>query len=438
VKRRGPSAPDRLRQTAALLRSEGIAGVSDRLRNRVANRIRPANLAKLPVSAAHFAQASQLATAGWQFPSPMPWSIGEPLKVGWICTPPAAGSGGHTTIFRMVGALERAGHHCDIYISDEHGWSIRQHRESVRRWWPWVQAEVRDITDGVDDCHAIFATGWTTAWSLLTLRAAGARCYFVQDFEPSFYPAGSEYFLAEDTYRFPLYAVTAGRWLASHLAGKYGTDTRYFDFGCDVERYRLEPEYERAGICYYCRPTTPRRAHELAVAALRLFAEANPEVVIHTYGEDPGRLPFPFRSHGLLTPAELNRLYNSCVAGLVLSATNVSLVPHEMLAAGCIPVVNDGEQNRIVLDNPNVVYCTPMPHEIALQLGLLVSRPHEDSLRVARAAASSVELSGWSQAEEQFIGAVEQIVAAAGSRAGHDRRCTSVSQSTLALDQEVG
>ena len=181
---RGPSAGDRLRQTGALLRTEGVAGVSDRLRNRVANRIRPANLAKLPVSAAHFAQASQLATAGWQFPSPMPWSIGEPLKVGWICTPPAAGSGGHTTIFRMVSALERAGHHCDIYISDEHGWSIRQHRESVRSWWPWVHAEVRDITDGVADCHAIFATGWTTAWSLLSVHAAGARCYFVQDLSP--------------------------------------------------------------------------------------------------------------------------------------------------------------------------------------------------------------------------------------------------------------
>ena len=91
VNRRGPSAGDRLRQTGALLRTEGVAGVSDRLRNRVANRIRPANLAKLPVSAAHFAQASQLATAGWQFPRPMPWSIGEPLKVGWICTPPAPG-----------------------------------------------------------------------------------------------------------------------------------------------------------------------------------------------------------------------------------------------------------------------------------------------------------------------------------------------------------
>ena len=205
-----------------------------------------------------------------------------------------------------------------------------------------------------------------------------------------------------------------------------------------MEQYRLEPGYERAGICYYCRPTTPRRAHELAVAGLRLFAEANPEVVIHTYGEDPGRLPFPFRSHGLLTPAELNRLYNSCVAGLVLSATNVSLVPNEMLAAGCIPVVNDAEQNRVVLDNAHVDYCAPMPHEIARQLEFLVSRPQADSLAAVGAAASSVEHSGWAQAEEQFIGAVEQIVAAAGSRQAHDQGLASVSHSTLALDQEVG
>ena len=72
---------------------------------------------------------------------------------------------------------------------------------------------------------------------------------------------------------------------------------------------------------------------------------------IHLYGEPAGRLPFAATEHGLLPPEQLNTLYNRCIAGLVLSATNVSLVPHEMLAAGCIPVVNDAEHNRIVLDN---------------------------------------------------------------------------------------
>ena len=49
----------------------------------------------------------------------------------------------------------------------------------------------------------------------------------------------------------------------------------------------------------------------------------------------------------------------------MLSATNVSLVPHEMLAAGCIPVVNDAEHNRMVLDNAHVAYAPATPFELA-------------------------------------------------------------------------
>lgn len=64
--------------------------------------------------------------------------------------------------------------------------------------------------------------------------------------------------------------------------------------------------------------------------------------------------PTPFRcvDHGLASPTELNAIYNCCFAGLSLSLTNVSLVPLEMLAAGCIAVVNDAAHNRIVLEIP--------------------------------------------------------------------------------------
>src|SRR4029453_12948650 len=93
--------------------------------------------------------------------------------------------------------------------------------------------------------------------------------------------------------------------------------------------------------------------------------------------------------HGVMTPAELGRLYNRCAAGLVLSATNVSLVPHEMLAAGCIPGVNDAEHHRIVLDNDHVAYAPATPHDLAEALGRLVTRPPEVMAAEARAAAAS-------------------------------------------------
>jgi glycosyltransferase involved in cell wall biosynthesis len=313
-------------------------------------------------------------------------------------------------MFRMVHALEAAGHHCSVYIYDQHGWSMEQHKRTIRDWWPWVRAEIRDFREGISDSHAVFATSWDTAYAVLGSSALGTRFYFVQDFEPAFSPAGSEYLLAEATYRFGFHGVTAGRWLAQKLRDEYGMPADHFDFGCDLEKYRLhdagEPVPERDGICYFSRPSTPRRAHGLAILALELFAKRHPEVPIHLFGEPPGRIGFPATQHGLLTPEQLNALYNRSIAGLILSATNVSLVPLEMLAAGCIPVVNDAEHNRLVLDNPHVAYAASTPFAIADALSTLVERSPSAQRTEARSASESARSATWSDSGAQ----VEAIV----------------------------
>ena len=210
---------------------------------------------------------------------------------------------------------------------------------------------------------------------MLASPARGVRFYLVQDFEPWFYPAGSEALLAEATYRFGFHGITAGRWLPRVLQDTYGMQADHFDFGCDLDRYFLDGAPERSGVCFYARPNTDRRAFALGMAALDLFSASHPEVDIHLFG-DPVRPPgFRAVSHGKLTPEQLNGVYNRCVAGLVLSASNVSLVPHEMLAAGCIPLVNDAEHNRLVLDNAQVAYAPATPFELAGSLAELVDRP---------------------------------------------------------------
>ena len=109
-----------------------------------------------------------------------------------------------------------------------------------------------------------------------------------------------------------------------------------------------------------------------------------------------GKLPFAYFDHGLVSPGELNTIYNRCYAGLSLSLTNVSLVPHEMLAAGCIPVVNDAVHNRMVLGNPFVRYAPPYPHALAAELEALVTTSNFDGL--SKAAAASVRSSTWDDA----------------------------------------
>jgi O-antigen biosynthesis protein len=396
-----PGPIERVRQTRRLLRAEGYAGVAARLAARVANRVSPPGSGRLPVTSADLLRAGEIAASGWMLPPALPAEPGEPLTVAWVATPPSLGSGGHTTMFRLVSALEQAGHTCILYFRDAHGWSLDQHERTLRSWWPWVNAEVRDAADGIEDAHAIFATAWETAYTVLASPARGTRFYLVQDFEPSFYPAGSEALLAEATYRFGFHGVTAGRWLAETLPRDYGMAADHFDFGRDLT-YALDasvgPE-QRTGICFYARPDSPRRAFELAMLALELFAARQPEVDIHLYGVDlPKRLPFAATDHGTMTPEQLNDLYNRCIAGLALSATNVSLVPHEMLAAGCIPVVNDAEHNRLVLDNSHVAYAPATPFELAETLSALVERPVAERRAAADAAAESVLGASWDDA----------------------------------------
>ena len=110
---------------------------------------------------------------------------------------------------------------------------------------------------------------------------------------------------------------------------------------------------------------------------------------------------------GLLTPIVL------VIAGLALSATNVSLVPHEMLAAGCIPVVNDAEHNRVVLDNDRVAYAPATPFELAEALCALVERPVAERTAAAHAAAASVHGASWDEAGASVERIVREVVEAA-------------------------
>jgi glycosyltransferase involved in cell wall biosynthesis len=130
--------------------------------------------------------------------------------------------------------------------------------------------------------------------------------------------------------------------------------------------------------------------------ALEALVKRQPGIELHLYGDKMPQLPFRFFNHGRVTPDRLNEIYNRCFAGLSLSLTNVSLVPHEMLAAGCIPVVNDALHNRIVLNNEFVQYAPLNPHALAAALDAIITRPDFETL--SQAAAGSVRATTWDDA----------------------------------------
>jgi glycosyltransferase involved in cell wall biosynthesis len=395
----------RVRQLANLWQEGGSQEIVDRLRRAAALRLAP----RLPVDVVRQADVLAADLSEKKIWGTVPICAAEPIVVNWVTTPPAIGSGGHTTMFRLIQYLEQHGYICRIYIYDVHGGHASFFPALVKGLFPKFTGTVHDVTDGMADAHAIVATSWQTAYPVYNDRSRGKRFYLVQDFEPWFYAASAQALLAENTYKMGFHAITAGRFLAEKLHRDYDMAADAFEFGCDVDKYHLLDGVGRDGIVFYAKPDAPRRAFELGVMALRIFAERHPHLKIHLYGSEVGRLPFPYVNHGVVSPQALNALYNRCFAGLSLSTTNVSLVPHEMLAAGCIPVVNDAEHNRIVLNNPFVRYANPDPHSLAKALDDLVNT--DDFASLASAASNSVSSMPWDLAGASVERSMRQALA---------------------------
>ena len=397
------------RQLEWILRHEGTAGVVDRLRAKAAAALAPQTVRPI-VRDEDILQADLENHVAQPFEQP---GTDEVIRLNWIMTAPGPGSGGHTTIFRIIRYLEEHGYRNHVYFYDARLTSI-DHYVAVLRNYYGFRGPVSRFEGSMEDANGVVATSWPTAYGAYSARSRGKRFYFVQDFEPDFYAVSSDRILAENTYRMGFHAITAGPWLAQKLAAEIGMEADPFEFGCDTKSYfsRNEP---RTGIAFYARPCTPRRGYELGLRALQLFAAKRPDIDIHLYGEDVGALPFKAVSHGLSSPEKLNDLYNICYAGLSLSLTNVSLVPLEMLAAGCIPVVNDALHNRLVINDPCVQFASPTPQALARSLEAIVTMP--EFAAYSRAAAQSQHDARWESAGETVDMALRNAL-----RVSRDRR----------------
>jgi glycosyltransferase involved in cell wall biosynthesis len=335
-----------------------------------------------------------------------------PVEIAWISSPPGPESGGHQNLFRFIKFAEEAGHRSTVYLYDTSGKSMSDTRSTLAESTAYPDLRARivryDPSKGVaPGTQAIFATGWETAYPAFLDPSHARRFYFVQDFEPWFYPAGSEYLLAENTYRFRFHGITAGRWLARKLHADYGMTTDHFDFAVDRSTYFLTNHDRRSEIFFYARPVTARRGFEFGVHALADFAAMKPDVTINMVGWDlrGWNVPFPHRNLSGLDISELNDIYNRCAAGLVLSLSNMSLLPLEMMASGVVPVVNDAPNNREVSNNPYIEYVAPSPLAIARRLAQIVDR--SDAPEHAGAMADSIEEVDWAQSGAQFLRAFE-------------------------------
>ena len=340
-------------------------------------------------------------------------------QIGWVISPPSRSSGGHQNAYRFMKYLEDAGYDITLFLYSAAKYP-RFTVEGVKHTlegnsaYPQLRAEYRmyDPEQGITgDFDVIVATDWATAYAAWRYERNVPRVYWVQDFEPYFFPLGPDYVLAENSYRLGYHGITVGPWLGGKLTADYGMPSDYYDYAVDSSLYQRTNDSKRDGIVFYARPSTPRRATEFGLLVLEEVSRRRPDLTIHIAGWDMSKagIRFPFVNHGTMSISDLPALYNECAVGFSLSMTCVSLFPLEVMACGAVPIVNDGDNTRVSLENnPNIDFVAMSPGLMADRIIEAIDRP--DQVEHSRAIAASVAGDSWASSGEHVVSVFNKLI----------------------------
>jgi GT2 family glycosyltransferase/glycosyltransferase involved in cell wall biosynthesis len=214
---------------------------------------------------------------------------------------------------------------------------------------PLVFAPLGTPLEHVPPADAAIATMWYTAYAVASAPDQARRFYLIQDFEPGFYPAGTMYALAEESYRLGLYGICNTEPMATMYRNRYGGMCDWFLPALDTTVFHGDrpprPADDPVRIFLYARPGHWRNCWEIASRALEAIKRRHGDRVhIVTAGswarsEDLGR---GIEHLGLLDYGETGELYRTCDIGIALTVSeHPSYLPGELMACGAVPVAFD-------------------------------------------------------------------------------------------------
>jgi glycosyltransferase involved in cell wall biosynthesis len=233
-----------------------------------------------------------------------------------------------------------------------------------------------DLTT-VQPADVCVATHWTTAYYVLKFNQTRRKFYFMQDFEPMFYPAGSTSAQAEATYYFGFYGLANTITLQQHYCNNYQGSATVFTPCVDTHVFYPASEQQEDGsrpyqVFFYARPDYWRNGFELAVSALRQLKERlGKRVRVVSAGQQWNPADYGLagvvENQGLLSYQDTARLYRTCDVGLVLMFTrHPSYLPFELMASGCLVVSNvNNATSWLLKDEENCLLSLPSASCIA-------------------------------------------------------------------------
>ncbi|OLP52817.1 hypothetical protein BJF92_07505 [Rhizobium rhizosphaerae] len=331
-------------------------------------------------------------------------------KIVVISPAPIKGSGGVRTILNYAHALMRNGHEVTVsFLADGKpiGTNVSQ---LVEAYFGISGLHCGQFPFGLHNADLAVATRWDTP-PMIRRHFGGKMVHLIQDIEGWFNPVGDAFLYAENNFLFNSSFITLGHWLAKRQQKQYGVNSYTMDFCYDDEVYSLSQPYaERPKrVCFIYQPEKPRRCAQLGLEALGIFKSFHPDYEIVLYGSDaPAYLWYPTVNLGIVSPKELNDLYNASRAGLCISASNPSRIPFEMMGCG-LPVVDIYRANNLHDYKSNqLLLAHQTPESIAHALSSLVV-DEQLGARLSRLGHESVSGLSLQHEMQQFAAFVEKV-----------------------------
>jgi glycosyltransferase involved in cell wall biosynthesis len=288
-----------------------------------------------------------------------------------------------------------------IVIYDQNESGITTLRRCIESYFPPLTGKV--TVSPLPNAVSV-ATFWKSAY-VVAQSSALARYYFIQDYEPLFYPAGTLYGLAEATYRLGLIPIVNTPGLLKFLHSTHG-QIGGISFVPTVDRSVYFPKQRSTSgplqIVFYGRPGQARNGFELGIEALKnLKRQYGSRLKIISAGAD-----WSVREYGLegilenrgrlSSPVEVADLYRESDIGLCfMFSKHPSYQPFEMISCGCVTVSNENEATSwFFKDGQNCVLVQPTVPDLVEKFRWLIEN-EDERRRISHEGLTHISSEDW-------------------------------------------
>jgi glycosyltransferase involved in cell wall biosynthesis len=235
---------------------------------------------------------------------------------------------------------------------------------------PLIFRNERELLQNIPDSDLVVATLWGTApWAaeLAERRRTSATAYFLQDYEPWFFPETETAARERVRATYPLipHRIVKSDWLQQMLA-RDGYAAHKIRLGMNLDRfYPRDVVRDQPVVLAMARPGTPYRGFEPTIAALAQVKAIRPEVEIRLFGDrnlNRQFIPFAYRDEGVIADQDrLAQVYSA--ADIFLDGSDFQGFGRcglEAMACGAATVLTDvGGVNEYACHEHNALLVPP-------------------------------------------------------------------------------